>query len=121
MVSNHFTGFSNGTPWLPVNSNYKVLNLLKEKQEKNSHYKLYQALTSLRKLSPAIKNGTLRMTADDKMLVIFREHKNETITLLINFSDMESQTVNLNSLINFDKMSTVLKIASSNLQGLNWG
>ncbi|XP_043483468.1 maltase 2-like [Leptopilina heterotoma] len=117
------SGFSNGIPWLPVHSNYHYLNLQNQKQVENSHYKVYQALTNLRKTSPALRNGTLNIiTIDSQILLIIRQDSEETISLIINFSDMESTSINLNSHVpNANKMTTVLKLAGSNLPGLKWG
>ncbi|KAJ8682112.1 hypothetical protein QAD02_017904 [Eretmocerus hayati] len=82
-------GFSNNTKtWLPVNENYKTLNLALQKKAENSHYKIFQALTSLKRFSPVLKSGTTEILATDDVLGIVRRLEgHRPITLLINFSD----------------------------------
>lgn len=56
-------GFSeNETTWLPVNENYKQLNLEAQKAAEKSHYKVYKQLTALRN-KPAIKEGRTHVAA----------------------------------------------------------
>lgn len=51
-------GFSSADrTWLPVNPNYKELNLRNQQQARRSHYKIYQSLLKLRQL-PVLKNGS---------------------------------------------------------------
>ncbi|KAJ8682106.1 hypothetical protein QAD02_017898 [Eretmocerus hayati] len=82
-------GFSNNTKtWLPVNENYKTLNLALQKKAENSHYKIFQALTSLKRFSPVLKSGTTEILATDDVLGIVRRLEgHRPITLLINFSN----------------------------------
>lgn len=42
-------GFSKGTPWLPVNSNYKSINAASQIQDEDSLFGFYKKLTALRK------------------------------------------------------------------------
>lgn len=90
-------GFSKATKtWLPVHQNYKTLNLAKQKKESESHYKLYQTLTKLRKTSQALKNGTLRTDVlDGGSLLVLRLSTTEAVFLLINFSDDQTQKINI--------------------------
>lgn len=53
------SGFSvNPKTWLPVNKNYKTLNLAAQKTQEKSYYSLYKAVSALRK-TPAITRGSL--------------------------------------------------------------
>ncbi|XP_066589762.1 maltase 1-like [Prorops nasuta] len=109
-------GFSNASKtWLPVNSNYKELNLAKQKSAPESHYKIYQALTKLKKSSEALRNGSLKVATlnDKKVLGVFRETTGQTLVLLINFSNNDSQVVDLTKDGKFYKNSLVI-IASLN-------
>ncbi|XP_076628859.1 alpha-glucosidase-like [Colletes latitarsis] len=52
-------GFStNSKTWLPVNGNYKTVNLAAEKRDSNSYYSFYKAVSKLKK-SPIVQNGNL--------------------------------------------------------------
>jgi alpha-glucosidase len=53
-------GFSTNKTWLPVNPNYKVLNLKKEMKSSRSHYNMYKQLVEARK-QPVIQNGSLNI------------------------------------------------------------
>ncbi|GAB1869740.1 alpha-glucosidase [Camponotus japonicus] len=54
-------GFSTANlTWLPVNSNYKELNLEKEMGVKNSHYDIYKDLAHLHGKEPALTEGSYR-------------------------------------------------------------
>lgn len=44
-----WAGFSQARPWLPVNSNYKELNLALQKKAARSTFKFYKQLMELRK------------------------------------------------------------------------
>ncbi|KAJ8681090.1 hypothetical protein QAD02_016877 [Eretmocerus hayati] len=83
-------GFSNTTnTWLPLHENYKQLNLELQKMSEISHYKVYQALTRLKKSSPVLRCGTTELFATEYVLSIVREIKGQRpVVLLINFSTM---------------------------------
>ncbi|XP_033206940.2 alpha glucosidase 2 [Bombus vancouverensis nearcticus] len=81
-------GFSNTTKtWLPVNKNFKDVNLQKEEKEKNSPYQLYTKLIDLRK-EHVLKHGSLITKDISKyVLAVLRENETETVSLLINISN----------------------------------
>ncbi|KAJ4433394.1 hypothetical protein ANN_15653 [Periplaneta americana] len=64
-------GFStNATTWLPVNENYKQLNLEAQKAADVSHYKVYQRLLEARTL-PVIQTGGLQTYAASEEVFAF--------------------------------------------------
>ncbi|XP_076656314.1 alpha-glucosidase-like [Halictus rubicundus] len=69
-------GFStNSTTWIPVNRNYKVLNLAEQKKDPNSFYNFYTSMARLKK-SPALKHGNLTdQLLSANVLYIARETK----------------------------------------------
>ncbi|XP_076761946.1 alpha-glucosidase [Xylocopa sonorina] len=81
-------GFSsNPRTWLPVNSNYKVLNLARQKQDVISHYKVFKAMSAL-KARPEISDGSYKVVVlKDKVLGVARRLGNNFAALLINFAD----------------------------------
>ncbi|XP_032685973.1 alpha-glucosidase-like [Odontomachus brunneus] len=97
-------GFStNPKTWLPVNENYKTVNLAIENERNNSQYALYQAVSALRKW-PAIKQGNLttKLLQDD-VFGFAREVAGErSIYVVINFADQE-QNVDLSALVDSSK------------------
>jgi glycosidase len=56
----YLTGFSVSKTWLPVNPNYKILNLKIEKESSRSHYSMYKRLIEARE-QPALQNGSLNI------------------------------------------------------------
>ncbi|XP_011307784.1 maltase 1 [Fopius arisanus] len=105
-------GFNNGTtPWIPINDNFVDLNLAQQKEASASHYKNYQKLVQLKKTKAPLISGDLQtvVSSDKKTLTIARSTKNETILLIINFSDTESVTVDVASqLKSINAAATVL-------------
>ena len=119
---NFFLGFSTAaTTWLPVNSNYKTLNLAAQKNTPQSHYKIYQALTQMRKDSATLKDGETKIDVlnDNKVLAIVRKAQDESIILLINFSDSTSYTVDVSS--HTPEATDVSVKLSSVGSGISWG
>lgn len=53
-------GFSQGTPWLPINDNNQHVNYETEKDDPNSFYALYKKLLTLRRSDSALRKGTYR-------------------------------------------------------------
>lgn len=67
-----FTTAASAKPWLPVNKNYKELNLAKQKTDEKSTFKHYQSLTALRQHS-AFTHGEFEATTfGEKVLVYAR-------------------------------------------------
>jgi glycosidase len=86
-----FTSVDSSKPWLPINENYKELNLAKQKEAPNSPYQVYKFLTAARKELPAVQKGKLITTAlSDNILVLNR------FRITINFKWLVIWTDNLN-------------------------
>ncbi|KMQ90254.1 maltase 1 [Lasius niger] len=92
-------GFSKAnSTWLPVNANYKTLNLLREKSHE-SHYKIYKTLAYMHRKEPALTEGSYRsFTANNgTVLGVIRNSGSRTVLLLINFKDDIPQQVDLSA------------------------
>ncbi|XP_024867549.1 maltase 1-like [Temnothorax curvispinosus] len=91
-------GFSTAnSTWLPVNQNYKQLNLAKQMKAKESHYKIYKTLAFLHRTEPALTEGSYKSitTNNDTVLVVIRNNGCRVVVLLINFCGDKSQFVDL--------------------------
>ncbi|XP_063989144.1 alpha-glucosidase-like [Diachasmimorpha longicaudata] len=80
-------GFSTSpTTWLPVNSNYKTVNLEAEKLDPRSHYSVFKKLVAAKKL-PAISKGSSEviLATENVLSVIRRLSDSPPVVLLINF------------------------------------
>ncbi|XP_051160970.1 maltase 2-like [Leptopilina boulardi] len=85
-------GFStNQKTWLPVNDNYKTLNLAAQKVESTSHYKVFKALTTLKKKSLNMKKGKTEVTliTSEVLGIVRRLQGTSPVALVINTSDRE--------------------------------
>jgi len=83
-------GFSNGTPWLPVDPSYKSHNAAAMRTDAGSILSLYRDLLSLRRKHPALVRGTLRLLGvEGNALVFERKVENERIVICLNFGDTE--------------------------------
>ncbi|NER10154.1 oligo-1,6-glucosidase [Muriicola jejuensis] len=82
-------GFSSGTPWLPVNENYKTVNVAVEKEDPSSVLNHFKAMVSLRKESPALVYGayTLLLPEHEKIYAYTREWEGQKMLVILNFSN----------------------------------
>lgn len=84
-------GFSNISPWLPVNRGYKTNNVKFQHDEPDSLLNTYRKLIWFRKKSPALTSGSLEFvnTNNGKVLGYKRITDNDFMTILLNFSEKE--------------------------------
>ncbi|KAL0120270.1 hypothetical protein PUN28_008137 [Cardiocondyla obscurior] len=90
-------GFSKAdSTWLPVNKNYKKLNLAKQVKARRSHYKLYKTLALMHHKEPALTEGSYKsfVANDNSVLGVIRSNGCRTVLYLLNFTK-KSQTLNL--------------------------
>lgn len=67
-------GFSSGeTLWLPINENYKTVNVDAQNDQQRSHLKHYIELSKLRK-HKTFRNGDLRMKSLSKDVFAFTRY-----------------------------------------------
>lgn len=104
-------GFTSGTPWLRVNPNYTEINLAAEKDDPDSVYQYYKALSSLRKseeYKDALVYGDFEPYLPDEknLLAYYRRGDAHTVLVLTNFQK-EKRTVPL--------PASVKKVLLSNL------
>ncbi|WP_315074880.1 alpha,alpha-phosphotrehalase [uncultured Clostridium sp.] len=80
-------GFSEGKPWISVNSNYKDINVLNSLNDENSIFYHYKKLISLRKQYDVIAYGSYIPILEDNDFVFSykREYKNESLIVINNF------------------------------------
>ncbi|XP_058058425.1 maltase 2-like [Anopheles bellator] len=105
-------GFSIGpSTWLPVNPNYRTLNLAAQKRAERSHYRTYQGLVRLRQ-HETFRRGSIQLVPYSSSIVTYvRElHGSDTFVIVINLSG-ESSTVDLASV--YSRLAPQLTVASS--------
>ncbi len=84
-------GFTEGTPWIEVNVNYKEINAAKEVGDRDSVYTYYKELIRLRHEMDIIVYGTFEMLMEDseEVFAYKRCYKGKSLYVLCNFTKEE--------------------------------
>lgn len=79
-------GFTEGSPWIALNSNYRTVNVEDESNDSNSILNTYKSLIHLRNQEAALRVGTYEVvnTNGSGVLAFLRRYQNETILVIIN-------------------------------------
>ncbi len=79
-------GFSDVTPWIDVNSNYKEINVKNKIDDPESVFNYYRKLIALRKENEILKDGNLKfLKSPDGTLIYTRKLKEEKWLILLSF------------------------------------
>ncbi len=86
-------GFTSGNPWLPLNPDYREINVQTEREDPDSVLEFYRKLIWLRKKSPALQSGGYRplLSHPDRALVYLREAGKQTMLVGLNFFEQPIQ------------------------------
>jgi oligo-1,6-glucosidase len=81
-------GFSSGTPWLPVNKNYKTINVAEEDADPQSCLNHFRKMVQLRKDNPVLIYGQydLLIPEHEQIYAYTRELNGEKMLVMLNFS-----------------------------------
>lgn len=91
-------GFSNHITWLPVNTNYKSVNVASQQSDKESFLNLFQSLIKLRKKLVVLSVGEIELiSCTNNILIYKRTMEDDQVYILLNFSN---STKNLDSYSN---------------------
>ncbi len=87
--SNLNAGFSNASPWRPVNDDYATKNIELQKSDFNSLWSIYDHLIALRNQHDALRNGNYKLihTNYNQVFSFLRESKAEQIIVSANASN----------------------------------
>jgi len=82
-------GFTTGTPWLPVNPNYRQINVAEAVDDPNSIFPYFRRVIALRHTDPVVAYGDFTMLIPDDELVYAYTRALDGVSLLVvaNFSD----------------------------------
>ena len=88
-------GFTTGTPWLPLNPNYKKINVAQQEKDPESVLSYYKKLTALRK-NPEYKETVVYgdfvpFMADEDRLMAFYRKGEKTLLILGNYRKEERE------------------------------
>ncbi len=89
-------GFTDGTPWIKVNENYRAVNAREQMGREDSVFAFYKKLFEMRKQSRLITEGTYRLLLPDHPGLFVYERRLEGKRMLVacNFTD-KRQELNL--------------------------
>lgn len=84
-------GFTDGTPWIDINRNYREINAEQAVGEKDSIFHYYQELIRMRKKYPVIAYGEIEPFAEDDASVFAyrRMYGSERLVVVCNFYDRD--------------------------------
>lgn len=82
-------GFTQGTPWLKINPNYKEIHAAGQMNDEDSIFSCYKKLVHLRKEYPVFVDGDFHMLLeDDKNLFAYvRTYEDSRLLVVCNFYD----------------------------------
>src|SRR5215207_9857683 len=82
-------GFTSGTPWEAINSEYATINVDAQTGDSASLLEWYRSLIELRNAHPALRVGRTYVAESDsnKLVAYVRASKDETLLVLINLDD----------------------------------
>ena len=85
-------GFTSGTPWLPVNENYRTLNAAAEEKDADSVLHFYRHLAKLRETIPALLDGVYEelLTENEQIYAFSRTLGKTCIKTAVNFSTKDA-------------------------------
>ena len=84
-----YAGFSENTPWIDVNENYKTINVEKQLANKDSVLKFYKDLIKIRKENLSLVYGKYDMILDEdeNIYAYTRTLNNDKYVVIVNLSD----------------------------------
>ena len=86
-------GFTDGAPWIKVNTNYKEINAAQQLEDPNSIFYYYQKLIRLRKEKDIIVYGGFEplYRDDEQIFAYIRRQDQEKLLTVCNFSDKNAE------------------------------
>ena len=91
--SSNFAGFSDVTPWFPVNPNYKTINVAQQQQDPNSILNFYKALIKLKKSQDIFTYGTFNLvdSENSQVFAYTRELDGQSVLIVGNLTNQEAK------------------------------
>ena len=111
-------GFTDGTPWINVNPNYKEINAKAAVADPNSVFHYYQELIKLRHTLPIIVYGKFQGLLDDsETIYAYERHLDgQVLTVACNFTDQEQDCTLFDDLAGEELISNYKEHKTGKLQ-----
>lgn len=92
-------GFSQGTPWRPLNANYTSRNVQTQQGDPQSIWNRYQRLIQVRQQSPALRRGYLEgLTVDNPQVMAFMRYwEGDTVWVVANLGSQPTGALSIGS------------------------
>ena len=102
-------GFTDGTPWMPVNENYTSINVAQQEQDPDSILNFYRKTIQLRKSLDVVRNGsyTEYLQQSPHFYVYERKTDSEQLVVIASFSD-KTRTLRVPSSLALGNASLIL-------------
>ncbi|WP_411676932.1 glycoside hydrolase family 13 protein [Caproicibacter sp.] len=86
-------GFSRAEPWIPVNPNYRRINVSQNLSDPDSVFHYYRKMIRLRRKFPALIYGFYRplLEGHEQVICFEREYHDQTLLMVLNFSKEAAQ------------------------------
>ena len=86
-------GFANGTPWFPVNPNYKTINVEQQNHDPQSILQFYKDLIQLKKSDEVYTYGQFNLVDEDNpnLFAYTRKLNNKKVLVVGNLTDQVSK------------------------------
>jgi alpha-glucosidase len=88
-----YAGFSKMETWLPVHTDFRKTNVEFQKNDRHSMLRLYRAVIEIRRRKSALRKGDWIPVIKGRggIIAYYRIHDNETIFIVLNFTDHEKK------------------------------
>ena len=108
-------GFTDGQPWIKVNSNFKSINVAAQEKDKNSILNYFRKMVALRKQQPVLVYGKYELLdeANKNVYAYTRVLNKDKVLVLLNFSKEKTK---FNVPVAAGKMG---KVMINNLSGIS--
>lgn len=102
-------GFTDGTPWIKVNPNYKKINVKNEIDDPDSIFNYYRKLIQIRRENPIVVYGKydLILKNDEQIFAYTRTFENKKLLVICNFTK-DNPIFNLPDNIKYSKVNRLI-------------
>jgi hypothetical protein len=96
-TSGSHAGFTQGTPWISVNSDFTSKNVEYQQDDPNSLWNLYRKLIEIRNNESSLRKGNYKPvnTNSSNVFAFIRQFNNENVLVVSNLSSIPATEVNL--------------------------
>ncbi|MCF8008253.1 MAG: alpha-glucosidase [Halanaerobiales bacterium] len=108
-------GFTESTPWIDINPNYKNINVKNEQNDPDSILNFYKQLIKIRKNNKTLIYGKYEPVLEDDQNVFsyFRKDSNGIYLIILNFFE-KSQVIDFSSKVSCENLNLIISNYKNN-------